>query len=105
LKVSVFNDDKKTDLIGEAYVSLQDLIKPGGGSNDLWHQLNYKGKYAGEIRMEMTYYDIRPREIIKFTGCKVMGFNNNDYQIERSLHYAKKQGLQDKWAATTKLTK
>lgn len=40
------------------------------------------------------------REIIKFTGCKVMGFNNNDYQIERSLHYAKKQGLQDRWAAT-----
>ena len=32
---------------------------PGGGQNDLWHQLNYKGKYAGEIRMEMTYYDTR----------------------------------------------
>lgn len=29
-----------------------------------------------------------------------MGFNNNDYQIERALYYAKKQGLADKFAAT-----
>lgn len=62
LKCSVFNDDKKTDLIGEAWLSLAELIKPGGGSNDLWHQLNYKGKYAGDIRVELTYYDLRPRE-------------------------------------------
>lgn len=40
------------------------------------------------------------REIIKFTGANVMGFNNNDYQIERSLYYAQKQGIADKWAAT-----
>jgi sterol 24-C-methyltransferase len=40
------------------------------------------------------------REIIKFTGAKVMGLNNNDYQIERSLYYAAKEGLADKWGAT-----
>lgn len=33
------------------------------------------------------------REIAKFTGCNVMGFNNNDYQIERGTAYAKKEGL------------
>ena len=60
LKCSVFNDDKKTDMIGEAWLDLNDLIKPGGGQNDLWHQLNFKGKYAGDIRVEMTYYDTRP---------------------------------------------
>ena len=59
LKCSVFNDDKKTDMIGEAWLDLHDLIKPGGGQNDLWHQLNFKGKYAGDIRVEMTYYDTR----------------------------------------------
>ena len=35
---------------------------PGGGQNDLWHNLHCKGKYAGEIRIELTYYDTRPRE-------------------------------------------
>ncbi|KIV96285.1 hypothetical protein PV10_00168 [Exophiala mesophila] len=61
LKCSIFNDDKKTDLIGEAWMDLHDVIVPGGGKNDLWHQLNFKGKYAGDIRVELTYYDTRPR--------------------------------------------
>ncbi|CAE6994956.1 hypothetical protein PTNB73_04698 [Pyrenophora teres f. teres] len=61
LKVSVFNDDKKTELIGEAYANLQSVIAPGGGQSDEWLGLNCKGKYAGEIRMEMTYYDTRPK--------------------------------------------
>ncbi|KAF1837635.1 hypothetical protein BDW02DRAFT_543413 [Decorospora gaudefroyi] len=61
LKVSVFNDDKKTELIGEAYANLQSVITPGGGQSDEWLGLNCKGKYAGEIRMEITYYDTRPK--------------------------------------------
>ncbi|KAM3075110.1 Contractile actomyosin ring interacting protein [Clarireedia jacksonii] len=61
LKVSVFNDDKRTDLIGETWVNLQDVIIPGGGQSDIWHSLNCKGKYAGEIRIEITYYDLRPK--------------------------------------------
>lgn len=62
LKVSVFNDDKKTELIGETWIALDQIIKPGGGKNDVWHHLNCKGRFAGEIRIELTYYDIRPRE-------------------------------------------
>ncbi|KAF2634434.1 hypothetical protein P280DRAFT_511925, partial [Massarina eburnea CBS 473.64] len=62
LKVSVFNDDKKTELIGETFVNLEAVILPGGGQSDTWHGLNCKGKYAGEIRIELTYYDIRPKE-------------------------------------------
>ncbi|RMZ86285.1 hypothetical protein DV736_g6488, partial [Chaetothyriales sp. CBS 134916] len=38
-------------------------------------------------------------EIIRFTGANVTGLNNNDYQIERSLHYAAKAGISDKFAA------
>lgn len=62
LKVSIFNDDRKTEIIGETRVSLEDIIVPGGGQNDLWHQLNCKGRFAGEIRIELTYYDTRPKE-------------------------------------------
>lgn len=62
LKVSVFNDDKKTELIGETWIALEQIVKPGGGKNDLWHHLICKGRFAGEIRIELTYYDIRPRE-------------------------------------------
>lgn len=62
LKVSVFNDDKKTDLIGETWIDLKDLIIPGGSQSDQWHPLQYRGKYAGEVRIEMTYYDTRPED-------------------------------------------
>ncbi|KAI9849901.1 MAG: hypothetical protein M1837_000115 [Sclerophora amabilis] len=61
LKISVFNDDKKTDLIGETFVNLEDVIVLGGGRFDGWNNLNYRGKYAGEIRVELTYYDLRPK--------------------------------------------
>jgi hypothetical protein len=59
--VSVFNDDKKTELIGEAWAHLSTVITPGGGQSDEWLGLTCKGKYAGEIRMEITYYDTRPK--------------------------------------------
>lgn len=57
----MFNEDKKTDLIGEAWINLEDVVVPGGGRKDAWHGLNCKGKYAGEIRLEMSYYDTRPK--------------------------------------------
>ncbi|QKX62913.1 uncharacterized protein TRUGW13939_10081 [Talaromyces rugulosus] len=62
IKISVFNDDKKTELIGETWVDLNALIIPGGSQSDTWHELKFKGKYAGDIRMEMTYYDTRPED-------------------------------------------
>lgn len=62
LKLSVFNDDKRTDLIGETWVDLQDLIIPGGSQSDQWHILQLRGKYSGEVRLEMTYYDTRPED-------------------------------------------
>ncbi|KAI1502848.1 hypothetical protein F5X99DRAFT_145721 [Biscogniauxia marginata] len=61
LKLSVFNDDKKTDLIGETWIDLRDIVVQGGGQSDQWHTLNCRGKYAGEIRIEITYYDSRPK--------------------------------------------
>ncbi|KAI7202229.1 hypothetical protein KC324_g1837, partial [Hortaea werneckii] len=61
LKISIFSEDKKTDLIGEALITLKDVIVPGGGKSDLWQGLHCKGKYAGEIRIELTYYDTRPK--------------------------------------------
>ncbi|KAE8358140.1 hypothetical protein BDV27DRAFT_138145 [Aspergillus caelatus] len=62
LKVTIFNDDKKTDLIGETWIDLKDLIIPGGSQSDHWHPLQFRGKYAGEVRIEMTYYDTRPED-------------------------------------------
>lgn len=61
LKISVFNDDKKTDLIGESWINLDKVVVPGGGQIDIWHPLNCKNKYAGEVRIEMTYYDSRSK--------------------------------------------
>lgn len=36
------------------------------------------------------------REIATFTGCEVVGLNNNDYQVERATIGAQKAGLADK---------
>lgn len=36
------------------------------------------------------------REITRFTDCEIVGLNNNDYQIERANHYAKKYHLDHK---------
>lgn len=33
------------------------------------------------------------REIAKFCGVNIIGFNNNDYQIERATRYAEREGL------------
>lgn len=61
LKLSIFNDDKKTDLIGETWVNLDSLLKRAGGQEDDWYTLNSKGRYAGEIRVELTYYNGKPK--------------------------------------------
>lgn len=61
LKMSIFTDDKRTDLIGEAWIDLKGIIVPGGGQNDMWQTLSCRGKYAGEIRVEITFYDSRPK--------------------------------------------
>ncbi|CCH60671.1 hypothetical protein TBLA_0D01630 [Henningerozyma blattae CBS 6284] len=36
------------------------------------------------------------REISTFTGCNIIGLNNNDYQIEKAKWYAKKSNLHNK---------
>lgn len=36
------------------------------------------------------------REIQRFTGCRIIGLNNNDYQIERANRYAQDNNLSDK---------
>ncbi|KAH6899944.1 hypothetical protein B0T10DRAFT_469186 [Thelonectria olida] len=61
LKISIFTDDKKTDLIGESWIDLRGIIIPGGGQSDVWQTLSCRGKYAGEIRIEITFYDTRPK--------------------------------------------
>ncbi|KAI1737528.1 hypothetical protein F4680DRAFT_427997 [Xylaria scruposa] len=61
LKLSLYNDDKKTELIGETWIDLRDMVVPGGGQSDQWHNLSCRGKYAGSIRIEITYYDSRPK--------------------------------------------
>jgi hypothetical protein len=36
------------------------------------------------------------RDIASFSGCNVIGLNNNSYQISRAKAYAEKIGLSDK---------
>ena len=43
-------------------MALGGVVVPGGGKNELWHPLNCKGRYAGDLRIELTYYDTRPKQ-------------------------------------------
>jgi sterol 24-C-methyltransferase len=58
--------------------------------------------YQMGIKEGMTVLDVGcgvggpAREISKFTGARIIGLNNNDYQIERATRYAQKEGLSDK---------
>lgn len=62
LKLSVLDEtDTKPELIGDTVIQL----KPAFDSNpidgyDAWHELTYKGKYAGEVYLEMTFYPAKP---------------------------------------------
>lgn len=38
------------------------MVRRGGGQADSWHDLNARGRYAGQIRIELTFYDSRPKE-------------------------------------------
>ncbi|MCJ1476986.1 Delta(24)-sterol C-methyltransferase [Lambiella insularis] len=40
------------------------------------------------------------REIAKFAGVNIVGLNNNDYQIERAIRYAAKEGLSEQLSFT-----
>jgi hypothetical protein len=64
MKVSVFDSNKKTDLIGETFIDLREIVIPGGGGDKIfiWHKLHYTGKYAGEIRIKTKYNDTKPNQ-------------------------------------------
>ncbi|CAG8268853.1 unnamed protein product [Penicillium olsonii] len=64
---------------------------------------HYLAKEIG-IQKDMKVLDVGcgvggpAREIAKFTGAHITGLNNNDYQIDRAIHYAESQGLADNLA-------
>lgn len=60
------------------------MVVLGGGRNDSWHNLACKGKYAGEIRIEITYYDTRPKQE-KLEKAKQVGTNGVDEGSKDSL--------------------
>lgn len=62
LKLSVLDEnDSKPELIGDTVIMLDKALNslPSEGY-DAWHELEFKGKYAGEIYLEMTFYPAKP---------------------------------------------
>lgn len=59
LKVAVYADDRvDPKLVGETTIDLDPIIQRG--QNDEWHSLEAKGKPAGEVFIEMTWYSNAP---------------------------------------------
>lgn len=62
LKLSVLDEnDSKPELVGDAQIDLDPAFRahPSEGF-DKWHELTYRGKYAGEVYLEMTFYPAKP---------------------------------------------
>ncbi|KAF4507953.1 hypothetical protein G6O67_004397 [Ophiocordyceps sinensis] len=93
LKISVFTDDKKTDLIGDAWIDLKPIIVSGGGQNDMWQTLTCKGKYAGEIRLEITYYDSRPKPDKPAVKRRILTASDQDLGSARQRAATKRRPL------------
>jgi hypothetical protein len=62
LKLSVLDEnDFKPELIGDTIIKLDKAFTshPSQGYDE-WHELQFKGKYAGEVYLEMTFYQAKP---------------------------------------------
>ncbi|EPS39761.1 hypothetical protein H072_6430 [Dactylellina haptotyla CBS 200.50] len=96
LKVVIFTDDKKTELIGECVLNLDTILDTaGGGQSDGWHQCKCRGRYAGDIRIELTFWDERPRESAPLivNTRQVTGFEKEDFKRpEKSLAGPRRPG-------------
>ncbi|KAK6336542.1 hypothetical protein TWF696_002091 [Orbilia brochopaga] len=83
LKIVIFTDDKKTELIGETVINLDKILDTaGGGQSDGWHQCKCRGRYAGDIRVELTFWDERPRETapLVVNTRQITGFEKEDFK-------------------------
>ncbi|KAF9117667.1 hypothetical protein BGW39_001964, partial [Mortierella sp. 14UC] len=56
--VSVFDEGKKNELIGEGTLLLHEVIDKG--ELDVWFPIKYKGTPAGDIYFELTFYAVAP---------------------------------------------
>lgn len=58
--------DSRAELVGDAIISLTEAYdSPPTEGYDKWHELKFKGKYAGEVYLEMTFYPSQPRKYKK----------------------------------------
>ncbi|KAK5809247.1 hypothetical protein F5H01DRAFT_416176 [Linnemannia elongata] len=56
--VSVFDEGKKNELIGEGTLLLHEVIDKG--ELDVWFPIKHKGVVAGDIYFELTFYAVAP---------------------------------------------
>lgn len=59
LEVSVFDENRTTELLGQCIIDIAHVFEPGGGRNYGDVTLECFGKYAGEIKLDVTFYDSR----------------------------------------------
>ncbi|KAF9162850.1 hypothetical protein DFQ26_003198 [Actinomortierella ambigua] len=59
-------DPQKNDLIGDCVINLDKVLKDG--EHDDWFQLSYKGREAGELQLQLTYYDFDPSHPLNKKG-------------------------------------
>lgn len=96
--------DLATDLYEEGWAQSFHLCRFGVGETLLQALARHEHYLAHRIQIDqsMTVLDVgcgvgKPaREIATFTGCNVVGLNNNAYQVERATAHAARDGLSNK---------
>lgn len=61
--MNVYNDDKKTELIGEASVDIDALVLRGSGGLEYWQPLKCRGKFAGEVKLKLAFSNSQGKRV------------------------------------------
>ncbi|GMM37153.1 Inn1 protein [Saccharomycopsis crataegensis] len=77
LKVSILDETKKQPvLIGDAEIDCSPVFNTSSEDGyDKWHPLQYAGRTAGEVYVEMTFYPSAPTEQVKKKGAVTLHRN------------------------------
>lgn len=96
--------DLVTDFYEEGWAQSFHFCRFGAGETLLQALARHEHYLAYKIKIDesMTVLDVgcgvgKPaRQIATFTGCNVVGLNNNAYQVERATAHAAREGLSSK---------
>ncbi|KAG0050466.1 hypothetical protein BGZ83_004778 [Gryganskiella cystojenkinii] len=87
-------DPQKNDLIGDCVINLSKVLEEG--EQDDWFELLYKGKEAGQLLLQLTYYSHDPKHPTHKSNRPAASEKTLNGAIRRSIHPVKETKVEEK---------